>query len=144
MGPLHSNYSNNPSWRQPQSAPTPPIPPQTPAPAPQSNNDAILTNNALLGQLIDLLQKTNIAPQPTPTPPAALQPSGIARARLYCGYHCMLGHSTEQCVKLQETQWKILKTTFPPLAQQIGLRDSFANSHQRKACSSRGTTRRDP
>uniref|UniRef100_A0A915JP20 Gag protein n=1 Tax=Romanomermis culicivorax TaxID=13658 RepID=A0A915JP20_ROMCU len=102
MGPSHGSYSNNPSWHQQQPAPTPPISPQTPAFVPQSNNDAILTNNALLGQLIDLLQKTNIAPQPTSAPPAASQPPSLARVHLYCSYHCMFGHSTERCAKLQE------------------------------------------
>uniref|UniRef100_A0A915J544 Uncharacterized protein n=1 Tax=Romanomermis culicivorax TaxID=13658 RepID=A0A915J544_ROMCU len=102
MGRQCGSYGNNSSWRQQQAPPPPPITLQNPAPRPQPSNDRILANNVLLGQLIDLLQKTNIAPQPPPVPPAALQPPSMARARLYCGYHCMFGHSTEWCVKLQE------------------------------------------
>uniref|UniRef100_A0A915I956 Peptidase A2 domain-containing protein n=1 Tax=Romanomermis culicivorax TaxID=13658 RepID=A0A915I956_ROMCU len=74
MGPQHGSYGSNPSWRQQQTPPAPPIAPQNPAPPPQPSNDTILANNALLGQLIDLLQKTNIVPQPPPVPRAASQP----------------------------------------------------------------------
>uniref|UniRef100_A0A915L4R0 Uncharacterized protein n=1 Tax=Romanomermis culicivorax TaxID=13658 RepID=A0A915L4R0_ROMCU len=80
MGPQRGSYSNNPSWPQQQSSPAPPLASQNPATVPQPCNDAILANNALLGQLIDHLQKTNIAPQPLPAPPAAPQPPGMARA----------------------------------------------------------------
>uniref|UniRef100_A0A915KYU5 Uncharacterized protein n=1 Tax=Romanomermis culicivorax TaxID=13658 RepID=A0A915KYU5_ROMCU len=87
MGSQCGSYGNNTMWRQQPSAPAPPIPPHTPAPPPQPSNEAISANKALLGQLIDLLQKTNIAPQPPPAPPAASQPPGMARAGLYCSYY---------------------------------------------------------
>uniref|UniRef100_A0A915K857 Uncharacterized protein n=1 Tax=Romanomermis culicivorax TaxID=13658 RepID=A0A915K857_ROMCU len=74
MGLQRGSYSNNRALHQQQPPPVPALAPPTPAPAPQPSNDKILTINTLLGQLIDLLQKYQIASQTPAAPTAALQP----------------------------------------------------------------------